>query len=212
MFNRKTHWETVYRNKSPTDLSWFQTEPALSLQLIRNTNISADDPIIDVGGGASSLVDFLCQQGYRHVSVLDVSANALDILRQRLGDKASAVDWFVEDITRFDPPHTFSLWHDRAVFHFLTDQGDRRNYVAVLKRALKPDGHVIIATFAIGGPTKCSGLDIVQYNAEKLMAELGAGFDLMEAKTEVHITPAKKEQKFAWFRLRRNPETMATSG
>ena len=119
------------------------------------------------------------------------------------------MEWFVEDVTRFTPPHTFKLWHDRAVFHFLTDPSDRRGYVNVMKQSLAAGGQLVIGAFAIGGPAKCSGLDIVQYDAEKLMAELGEGFDLTEEKTEIHITPARKEQKFAWFRLVRKLATAA---
>lgn len=209
MPGRQAHWESIYHDKSPTDVSWYQQDPALSLQLIRNTHLSLAEPMIDVGGGASVLVDRLCHAGYTQVAVLDISASALDHAKKRLGDKAHGVEWYVEDVVTFDPPHPFSLWHDRAVFHFLTDQSDRRSYVNTMKRALKPGGHLIIAAFAIGGPSKCSGLDIVQYDAKKLLAELGEGFDLVEEKSAVHITPANREQKFAWFRLARKPGTLA---
>jgi SAM-dependent methyltransferase len=212
MSGRKAHWESIYHGKSPTEVSWYQKDPALSLQLIRNTHLSLAEPMIDVGGGASVLVDRLCQEGYTRVAVLDISASALDHAKARLGDKAHGVEWYVEDIVDFNPPHLFSLWHDRAVFHFLTDPSDRRRYVNVMQRVLKPGGQLIIAAFAIGGPSKCSGLDIVQYDAEKLLTELGEGFDLAEEKTEVHITPAQREQKFAWFRLVRKPATPAPSG
>jgi SAM-dependent methyltransferase len=148
-------------------------------------------------------VDHLCKEGYKNISVLDVSAKALATARDRLGDDASNIEWLQKDVTRFTPPHRFSLWHDRAVFHFLTDKSDRENYLKALNRALEPNGHIIIATFAIGGPEKCSGLDIVQYDAEKLMAELGTGFELVETRTETHITPTNKEQRFAYFLLNR---------
>jgi SAM-dependent methyltransferase len=139
--------------------------------------------------------------------VLDISSRALEFARKRLGTKALGVEWYAEDVTRFQPPHGYWLWHDRAVFHFLTDAEDRRQYVKVLKQALQPGGHLIIATFADGGPAKCSGLDIVQYNAVRLMTELGEGFSMVEQTSEVHITPAKNEQKFNWFRLLRKPDT-----
>jgi len=210
MASRKTHWETVYHDRSPNEVSWYQAQPALSLQLIRNTRISPDDAVIDVGGGASTLVDCLCRQGFTRLAVLDISATALDHAKQRLGDKAGSVEWYAEDIVNFHPPHLFSLWHDRAVFHFLTDRDDRRRYVDVMKQALKLNGHLIMATFAVGGPTRCSGLDIVQYDAKKLMGELGEGFRLAEEQTEIHITPAQKEQRFAWFRLVRNPDMSAS--
>lgn len=187
------------------ELSWYQQEPTLSLHLISKTHLAHDAPIIDVGGGDSLLVDYLCAEGYTNVAVLDISAKALASARDRLGDKASRVEWYQNDVTLFAPPHQFSLWHDRAVFHFLTDKADRENYLMVLNSALGPNGHIIIATFAIGGPTRCSGLDVVQYDAEKLMAELGAGFELVEKRTETHIPPGNEEQKFAYFRLQRKP-------
>ena len=207
MIDRKSHWDNIYRNKMSKEVSWYQQEPTLSLQLISKTQLAHDAPIIDVGGGDSLLVDYLCGEAYTNVAVLDISAKALAFARDRLGDKASRVEWYQNDVTQFAPPHQFSLWHDRAVFHFLTDKTDRDNYVKVLNSALGPNGHIIIATFAIGGPTKCSGLDVVQYDAEKLMAELGAGFELVEKRTETHITPTNEEQKFAYFRLSRRADT-----
>lgn len=175
----------------------------MSLQLIRNIRSDLDAPIIDVGGGASALVDRLCNEGYTNVGVLDVSAKALALARDRMAEKACKVEWYEEDVTCFNPPHKFSLWHDRAVFHFLTSRTDRDKYVSVLKHTLEPDGHLIIMAFAIDGPTKCSGLDIVQYDADKLTAVLGSGFQLEETGHEVHITPAGKEQKFAYFCFKR---------
>jgi len=203
MIDRKSHWEKIYNNKISMQMSWYQKEPTLSLQLIRKIQLAHDAPIIDVGGGSSLLVDCLCKEGYTNVSVLDVSAKALATARDRLGDDANKVEWQQKDVTQFVPPHQFSLWHDRAVFHFLTDKSDREDYLKVLNRALEPNGHIIIATFAIGGPTKCSGLDIVQYDAGKLIAELGTGFELVETRTETHITPTNQEQRFAYFRLNR---------
>ena len=199
--NRKTHWEEVYNNKSPLEVSWYQKEPALSLQLIDNTGITDDAAIIDIGGGASTLVDHLQEHGYQHLAVLDISGNALASAKIRLGPAADDIEWFEADITRFDSPHLFDLWHDRAVFHFLIEARDRKQYVEILKRTLKPGGHLIMAAFAIGGPIKCSGLDIVQYDEEKLLAELGGGFKLLEKNSEVHRTPAGKEQLFAYFRF-----------
>ncbi len=199
--DKKAHWEGVYGNKSPLEVSWYQAEPGLSLQLIHRTNLPKGAPMIDIGGGASMLVDRLYEQGHRNLAVLDISAQALDCAKARLGSKANDVDWFEADVTSFIAPRQFNLWHDRAVFHFLTEASDRKKYVATLKRTLRPDGHLIIAAFAIGGPQKCSGLDIVQYDAEKLSAELGEGFSLEEEASEVHITPANREQKFAYFRF-----------
>lgn len=201
MFDKKAHWERVYEDGLPEEVSWYQKEPTLSLQLIRNTRIATDAPIIDVGGGASLLVDGLCERGFTRLAVLDISPQALAYARERLGDKAQRVEWYEADITTFVPPHRFALWHDRAVFHFLTDQVDRTRYVEVLKRTLEPGGHLLLATFALGGPTRCSGLEIVQYDAAKLGRELGGEFRLVEETSETHVTPTGKQQKFAYFRF-----------
>ena len=207
MSHRKKHWESVYQNKSPLEVSWYQQDPVLSLRLIRDTRLALEAPVIDIGGGASRLVDELCESGYTRVSVLDISANALAHAKQRLAEKANAVQWYETDVTHFNPPHRFALWHDRAVFHFLTSKEDRESYIGVLKQALVPGGHLIIMTFAMDGPVKCSGLDIVQYDAEKITAELGAGFELVETGNEVHLTPAGNPQKFTYFRFHVIPET-----
>lgn len=199
--NRKSHWENIYHNKSPLEVSWFQKEPELSLLLIHNTGLSTDATIIDVGGGASLLVDRLFEHGFRHLAVLDISETALNQAKQRLGPIAEQIEWFEADVTTFVPPHRYDIWHDRAVFHFLTDAVDRKQYVKTLKQTLKPAGNLILAAFAIGGPTKCSGLDIVQYDHEKLARELGDGFTLAEQASEIHITPANQEQRFAYFRF-----------
>jgi SAM-dependent methyltransferase len=199
--NRKTHWEDIYRDKSPLEVSWFQSEPALSLQLITNTGFSTDTAIIDIGGGASVLVDRLLERGYKHLAVLDISGTALSHTKQRLGATAEQVEWFESDIITFAPPHPFDIWHDRAVFHFLTAASDRKRYVDTLKQTLKPGGHLILAAFAIGGPTRCSGLDIVQYDANKLARELGEDFTLVEQVSETHVTPSKAPQQFAYFRF-----------
>jgi len=199
MTDRKTHWQNIYREKSASEVSWYQKKPQLSLDLIHDAGVNEDDAIIDIGGGASVLVDFLCRQGFRKLAVLDISANALATARKRLGEREKNIDWFETDITGFIPPQRYKLWHDRAVFHFLVDQSDRRKYVSVLKRALLPGGHVIIAAFAIGGPEKCSGLDIVQYDSPKLSAELGDEFQLLEQRNELHVTPADREQPFTYY-------------
>ena len=206
MSERKEHWEKVYQDKSPLEVSWYQQDPALSLQLIRNTGLALDAPIIDVGGGASTLVDMLCDEAYTRVGVLDVSASALAHARDRLRDKAFGVEWYEADVTGFIPPHRFALWHDRAVFHFLTNKADRDRYLGVLKQTLEPGGHLVMMTFAIDGPLKCSGLDIVQYDVNKLTQTLGPGYSLLETGYEVHMTPAGKQQKFAYFRFMARPE------
>jgi SAM-dependent methyltransferase len=203
MSERKTHWENIYQTRSPLDVSWYQERPSLSLELISNTGIGRDSPIIDVGGGASCLVDYLYKAGYRNLSVLDISANALAYSRERLGEVAKSIKWYESDVTHFVSPHPFALWHDRTLFHFLVDPADRKKYIEVMNQSLQPAGHLIIAGFALGGPTQCSGLDIVQYDAAKLMSELGDDFDLVEERPETHITPAEKEQKLTYFRFAR---------
>jgi SAM-dependent methyltransferase len=197
--DRRSHWQRVYTQRSPADLSWYQREPTYSLRLIRDTALSKHAPVIDVGGGASVLVDCLLRDGFTRVAVLDVSAAALEHARHRLGNAAQSVEWIDSDVTDFVPPHPFVLWHDRATFHFLTDPADRRKYVQALGRSLEVDGHAIIATFAIGGPDRCSGLDVVQYDAARLSRELGDEFRLVAELTEAHVTPAGKEQRFAYF-------------
>jgi SAM-dependent methyltransferase len=202
--NRKKHWNQVYETKAPDDVSWFQTRPGISLSLIEAAGSRKDEGIIDVGGGASVLVDCLLDAGFNKVAVLDISAAALARSRERLGARAGLVEWFNADVTAFNPPRQFKLWHDRAVFHFLTDKGDREKYVQALKRALVPDGHVIIATFAIDGPLKCSGLEVARYDAPLICAELGPDFRLLEQVDETHTTPWDTKQNFSYFRFARN--------
>ncbi len=199
MTDNKAHWEKIYANNSPFEVSWHQQQPVISLQLIHQSQISHNDAIIDVGGGASTLVDNLCSEGYNNISVLDISANALAHAKSRLGKKAATIEWYEQDITCFNPPHSFSLWHDRAVFHFLTNKSDRENYIHILKTSLKPQGHLIIAAFSLDGPSMCSGLEIVQYDSKKLKSELGKEFHLLAEQNERHITPNKKEQRFVYF-------------
>jgi len=203
MNNRKSHWQNIYREKSPIDLSWYQKEPTLSLDMIQRCDINRDDAIIDVGGGSSLLVNYLYSEGYRNLSVLDISAIALSRSRKRLGGLAKHIDWIEADITATSLPCHYSLWHDRAVFHYLTSKSDRKQYIRILMQTLKPKGHLIIAAFAIGGPHQCSGLEVVQYNAEKLLSELGKDFELMEEVNELHFTPACRGQEFVYFRFKK---------
>jgi len=202
MSETKEHWERVYQSKLPDEVSWYQKKPRLSLSLIEHASLSRDAAIIDIGGGASSLVDHLCDKGYGNVSVLEISANALAHSKSRLGSRAENVQWYEEDVTHFEPTRRFALWHDRAVFHFLTDKTDRERYMHTVQQALEPGGHLIIMTFAIDGPKKCSGLDIVQYDADRLVKETGPGFELLETGDDFHSTPAGQQQKFAYFHFR----------
>lgn len=203
--DRKSHWEHIYQNRPSEEVSWFQPKPTLSLELITQCHLAPDESIIDVGGGASKLVDHLVEAGYRSITVLDIARAALDLARARLGDVANRVDWLEADATNFHLAHQVHLWHDRAVFHFLTQAEERHRYIAGVKRTLLPGGHLIIAAFAPEGPKKCSGLDIVQYDARKLMTELGHAFEMLESRQEVHTTPSGAEQAFNYFLLRYTP-------
>lgn len=200
---RKSHWDRIYSEKQASEMSWFQSEPTLSLRFIHESGVGREASILDVGAGESSLVDRLLAEGYSRLAILDVSGKALAKVGRRLGDGLKQIEFFEKDVTEFMPPHAFQLWHDRAVFHFLTDAADRRRYVNALERTLEPGGHLILASFAVGGPMRCSGLDVVRYNSEKLLGELGSGFRLIEERIEDHATPAGGIHEFAYFRLRR---------
>ena len=201
--SKKAHWETIYTDLLPEEVSWYQKEPTLSLELIRRAGLGPDGAIIDIGGGAAVLVDGLLAAGYWNVTVLDLSAHALAHATQRLGARAKQVEWIEADVTEVVLPRVYDLWHDRAVFHFLTEAGDRNKYLETMKCGVQDGGHAIIATFAIGGPTKCSGLEIVQYDAQKLSGELGPEFMLIDQRAERHVTPMGKEQQFSYFLFRR---------
>ena len=199
MTDRHRHWETVYLDKAADAVSWFQPHAASSLQLIEDAVPDRNAAIIDVGGGASVLVDDLLDAGYVNLSVLDLAESALAASRARLGTRAAAVNWIVADIIEAVLPEAaYDVWHDRAVFHFLTKDTDRARYVAQVLRAVKPSGHVIVAAFGPGGPLQCSGLDVVCYAPDALHAEFGASFRLLRHQTEIHYTPAGKEQEFVY--------------
>lgn len=201
--DRKKHWERVYSNTSVTETSWHQDEPRLSLSMIANTGAGPGASLIDIGGGASVLVNELLDLGYQDLTVLDVSSAALQHAAQRLGGRSSQVTWIEADATAFRPPRQFDIWHDRAAFHFLTAGQDRLGYMEALRQALAPGGQVIMATFAPGGPEKCSGLNIIQYDSGKLQKELGPDFILQEQQDEIHRTPANRQQLFRFFRFKR---------
>lgn len=198
---REDHWQTVYQTKEEDEVSWFQERPAVSLDLIGRSGFGPEAGLIDVGGGASRLIDHLLAAGWRDLTVLDVAKAALDRSRERLGEQAKQVSWVAADITRWQPERRYDLWHDRAVFHFLTDPADRAAYRAVLARALRPGGQAIIGTFAADGPERCSGLPVCRYDAAALAAEFGPSFRLEEALTHEHATPSGKVQKFQFVRL-----------
>ncbi len=195
------HWNQVYQSKPPTDVSWYKHRPEVSLALISASSIHKNSGIIDVGGGASTLVDCLLNDGYMNLAVLDLSGVALSHSRSRLGALAVKVEWFEASVISFEPPHRFGLWHDHALFHFLTTADDRRGYVATLLQTLVPGGTVIISTFDLDGPKKCSGLDIIRYDEKSIVEELGPQFALRQVRRETHITPRESEQRFIYFRF-----------
>lgn len=195
------HWTNVYEQKRTTEVSWFQPQPTLSLELLTAANVGADDAILDVGAGASVLVDHLLERGFRDVSVLDISAPALRVAQQRLGKNASNVAWIVADLLTWKPERRYKIWHDRAVFHFLTTAEDRARYRDILRAALDPDGYVIIATFAAEGPTSCSGLPVARYSPQQL-ADQFPGFTVVRVEHEEHRTPGEVIQPFTWLLLR----------
>lgn len=200
---RQTHWEHIYTQRHPAELAWFQAHPATSLRLIEACGIGHDAALIDIGGGASLLVDKLVEAGYANVTVLDISPAAIHSAQARLGQRAAMVRWRVEDITRFAPSEKYALWHDRAVFHFLTEAVDRRAYLTAAASALESGGGMIIATFAPDGPEKCSGQPVVRYDAQSLMREAGEDFELLESCGETHVTPGGVRQSFNYCRFQR---------
>ena len=201
----KEHWETVYASKSSDRVSWFQTHAKLSLQLINETGALADASIIDVGGGASTLADDLLDKGFSKITVLDLSATALAVAQQRLGSRSQTVQWMEANIIEVQlPQYAYDVWHDRAVFHFLTSPQERHAYIEQVLHSVRPGGHVIIATFAEDGPTQCSGLPVTRYSAEELYAEFGARFTLLRHVKEDHHTPSGALQKFVYCYCRKN--------
>jgi trans-aconitate methyltransferase len=200
---RHAHWENVYTTKAEDEVSWFEQSPAASLDLIRATRLGKEAAIIDIGGGASRLVDHLLEEGYRNLTVLDVSEHALAAAKARLGERAAQVQWVVADITLWEAAATFDIWHDRAAFHFLTQPEERSAYVRRLAKALRAGGHAIIGTFAVDGPERCSGLPVMRYDAHLLAEALGPGFELTDTRRHEHLTPARRMQRFQFSSFRR---------
>ena len=196
--NRKQHWERVYKKNQPDELGWYQDYPEMSLKLIIATGVGFDGNIIDVGGGTSKLVGILLDQGYMRLTVLDISGSSIERAKLQHGEKLKQITWIEADVTKFNFTESFDIWHDRAVFHFLTDANDRRRYVDSLNQALMPGGHLIISTFGLKGPPKCSGLNVVRYRAETLHKEFGDNFVMVETFDEVHDTPSKVQQNFIY--------------
>ncbi len=200
--DRKKHWETVYETKNPDQVSWTQEKPKTSLEFIHSFGLEKTAKIIDIGGGDSKLVDYLLDEGFENVTVLDISAKSLEKAKNRLGEKANKVNWIVSDITEFEPNMTFDVWHDRATFHFLTTPEQIKKYIKTARKSVS--GFLTIGTFSQNGPEKCSGLEIKQYNEEELTSELKDGFDKIKCVTEDHLTPFETTQNFLFCSFKRH--------
>lgn len=202
-FDARTHWDSVYARKRADEVSWFQRAPTVSLAWIRALGLPPDAPIVDVGGGASRLADHLLADGHRAVTVLDISEQALDTTRRRLGENARQVTWLVADAARWTPTQSYRVWHDRAVFHFLTDAERRQGYLSALTEGVAAGGSFIVATFAPDGPETCSGLPVQRYGADDLARLLGPDWHLVDTTREDHSTPQGRVQPFTWCHFQR---------
>jgi len=203
MERRKDHWENVYETKSDQEVSWYQEIPVTSLNVINSLSLDKEDSIIDIGGGNSNLVSELSNKGFTNLSVLDISAKSLERTKSKLGLKSTEIQWIVSDILEFQPPQQYSLWHDRATFHFLIQENDVLQYVNIVSKAIKKGGFLIVATFSTSGPKKCSGLEITQYSKEKLQSLFHESFELIQSFEEVHKTPFETEQNFVYTIFKR---------
>ena len=201
--DRRSHWRAIYAAKAENEVSWFQERPAASLALIGGSGLGVSARVVDVGGGASRLVDLLLADGWSALTVLDIAPEALAMARRRLGTVADRVQWLATDVLRWTPPRTFDLWHDRAVFHFLVDPADRAAYAKVMAAAVRPGGYAVIGTFAADGPERCSGLPVRRYDAAGLAAEFAMDFKPDATMSEEHRTPGGAIQRFQFVRLRR---------
>ena len=199
--NRKNHWEGVYKKLSPNEVGWYQTVPERSLNLIINTCLGTNCRIIDIGGGTSRLSEHLLNRGYKNLAVLDISGNSLDKTKSQIGARSSGITWIEADVTKHSFNEQYDVWHDRAVFHFLTEAEERKRYINSLDHALKLNGHLIMATFSLDGPPKCSGLSVVRYSPKTLQKELGDNFKLLESYLENHVTPSGVLQNFIFCRF-----------
>lgn len=198
---QKNHWEKVYQTKTPDEVSWTQEKPQTSLDLINSCALGKEAKIIDIGGGDSTLVDFLLNEGYQNITVLDISAKALERAQKRLGSQAEKVTWIEADVTEFEPKETYDIWHDRAAFHFLTQQEHIRKYLQITKESVA--GYMILGTFSINGPKKCSGLDIQQYDEQSITSLFKENFEKLSCFTEDHTTPFNTIQNFIFCRFRK---------
>ncbi len=202
-FDRKTHWENIYESKALNEVSWYQPVPHTSLRLIREFQQDKSAAVLDAGGGDSFLADHLLKAGFSDVSVLDISANAIQRAKERLAENAPKIKWIVSDVLEFSPAQNYDCWHDRAVFHFLTEEQDIRSYVRLVSGSIRPGGTLIIGTFSEQGPLKCSGIPIRQYNEDLLEATFAAHFEKISCETEEHPTPFNTLQSFIFCTFRR---------
>lgn len=198
MEDRKQHWNQVYENKKATEVSWYEPMPETSLNYITECKLKKDAAIIDIGGGDSFLAEFLIGRGYTDITVVDISESAINRARQRLGEKADEIKWIVADAAEFKPDRQYDLWHDRAAFHFLTEDEKVEKYLKTIKEAVKPGGYVVLGTFSETGPTKCSGLEIRQYSISEMQALFVEGFTTMSCKNVDHTTPSGGTQNFTF--------------
>ena len=206
MESSKNHWERIYSTKKSNEVSWTQSVPQTSLNFLKSFNLSKNSSIIDIGGGESRLVDFLLEEGFTDITVLDISETALLHAKERLGMKASQVHWVVSDITEFKPTRKYDVWHDRATFHFLTNENQITKYLALAADSITPKGFMTIGTFSEAGPTKCSGLEIKQYSEQTLQSVLTSFFDKIKCITEDHLTPFQTFQNFLFCSFRKRIE------
>jgi SAM-dependent methyltransferase len=204
--DKKEHWERIYHTKNPGQVSWTQAVPQTSLNFIRGFDLAKTDKIIDIGGGDSKLVDFLLQEGYTNITVLDISETALAKAKTRLGNKSSLVTWIVCDITNFEPKETYAIWHDRAAFHFLTTQGQITRYLNIAAKAVSH--YLIIGTFSENGPEKCSGLTVKQYTEQQLQAIFNGHFEKVTCITEDHTTPFATKQNFLFCSFKKRKDNL----
>ncbi len=202
--NKKQHWENVYNTKQPHEVSWTQTYPTSSMRFLESLNLPKSAKIIDVGGGDSQLVDVLIDKGFENLTVLDISGKALERAELRLGDKASKVTWIEANIVDFEPKETYDFWHDRAVFHFLTEKEDIVKYQALVSKYISSEGFFLLGTFSENGPLKCSGLEIKQYSEAQMLDLFGADFKAIECFQENHTTPFETTQQFQFCGFQRN--------
>jgi len=209
MFDKKQHWESVYSHRKLTEVSWYEPIPETSLSIIKKFKLPKDASIIDIGGGDSLFVDYLLRLGYTNITVLDISAHAIGRAKERLGDKAESVNWAVSDVLNYNPSVQYDLWHDRATFHFFTESADQQQYLDRAHQCLNPGGYMVLSTFSVAGPSKCSGLSVQQYSETSLSNMFGAYFEKIKCINKLHATPLHVIQKFIYCSFRNKVLTVS---